>query len=639
MKFGGTSVADAGRIKRAARRIVEKREAGKRVVAVLSARGKTTDELIAMAEEVSPSPDPREMDMLLSTGERISCALCAMAINDLGHRAISFTGSQAGIVTDTSHTKARILEVRADRIREALNDDLIVLVAGFQGVSTSRDVTTLGRGGSDTTAVALAAAIGAEVCEIYTDVAGVFTADPRLVPSARKLPQVSFEEMLEMAASGAKVLQLRSVEYARTHGVRIHCRSSFHEITGTFVIGEDETMEHPLITAVTHSTDEARITLTGVPDRPGVAAAIFRALADANCNVDTIIQNEPREEGRDAEVSFTISSDDVRAAERALEPIRAELGIAGIDTDPEIGKVSIIGAGMRSHPGVAAQVFETLAAEGINIEMITTSPIKISCVIRSRGGAARGRDAPQGVPAEPRRGPARAPDRAGGEMSRGYRVAVVGATGVVGTTMRALLRERQFPASEIVPFASPRSAGRELDGQPVRPLTNGVEIDGFDIALFSAGAGVSREWAPRFAAAGATVVDNSSAFRRDPEIPLVVSEVNPHALEGHNGLIANPNCSTMQLVVALAPIHRKAGIERLVVATYQSVSGTGKKAIDELDAQADASLRGADMPAPAGVSGANRLQRDRRGRLVPRRGRPHRRGAQDDVRDAQDPRG
>jgi len=383
MKFGGTSVADADRIKRAARRIVAQRDAGRRVVAVLSARGSTTDELIAMAEEVSHNPDPREMDMLLSTGERISCALCAMAINDLGHRAISLTGSQAGIVTDTSHTKARIIDVRADRIREALNDDLIVLVAGFQGVSTSRDVTTLGRGGSDTTAVALAAAIGAEVCEIYTDVAGVFSADPRLVPHARKLPFVSFEEMLEMAASGAKVLQLRSVEYARTHGVRLHCRSSFEDTPGTVVIGEDETMEHPLITAVTHSTEEARITLLGVPDRPGAAAAIFRALAEANCNVDTIIQNEPRAEGRDAEVTFTISSEDLRAAQRALEPISAELGIAQVETDPEIGKVSIVGAGMRSHPGVAAKVFETLAEEEINIEMISTSPIKISCVIRS----------------------------------------------------------------------------------------------------------------------------------------------------------------------------------------------------------------------------------------------------------------
>jgi aspartate kinase len=382
MKFGGTSVADAGRIKAAARRIVGQRESGRRVVAVLSARGKTTDDLIAMAEEVSPNPDRREMDMLLSTGERISCALCAMAINDLGHRAISLTGSQAGIVTDTSHTKARILDVRADRIREALSEDLIVLVAGFQGVSTSRDVTTLGRGGSDTTAVALAAAIEAEVCEIYTDVAGVFSADPRIVPDARKLPQVSFEEMLEMAASGAKVLQLRSVEYARTHGVRIHCRSSFDPAPGTFVLGEDETMEHPLITAVTHNTDEARITLIGVPDRPGAAAAIFNALADANCNVDTIIQNEPRTEGVDAEVSFTIGTEDLRAAEHALAPVQAGLGLSRVDTDTDIGKVSIVGAGMRSHPGVAAKVFQTLADEDINIEMISTSPIKISCVIR-----------------------------------------------------------------------------------------------------------------------------------------------------------------------------------------------------------------------------------------------------------------
>src|SRR6201747_2764083 len=296
MKFGGTSVADAERIKRAARRIVSAREQGHRVVAVLSARGKTTDELISMAEEVSTSPDPREMDMLLSTGERMSCALGAMAIKDLGPRAISLRGSQAGIVTDTSHTKARILDVRADRIRDALDQDLIVLVAGFQGVSTAKDVTTLGRGGSDTTAVALAAAIEAPGCEIYTDVPGVFSSDPRIVPDARKLPQVSFEEMLEMSASGAGVLQLRSVEYARTHGVRIHCRSSFDPGPDTVVLGEDETMEHPLITAVTHSTDEARITLIGVPDRPGAAASIFMALAEANCNVDTILQNEPQTE-------------------------------------------------------------------------------------------------------------------------------------------------------------------------------------------------------------------------------------------------------------------------------------------------------------------------------------------------------
>src|SRR5881397_3817188 len=311
MKFGGTSVADADRVKRAARRIVGQHESGKRVVAVLSARGQTTDELIAMAEEVSPDPDRREMDMLLSTGERISCALCAMAINDLGHRAISLTGSQAGIVTDTSHTKARILEVRADRIRVALDEDSIVLVAGFQGVSTAKDVTTLGRGGSDTTAVALAAAMEAEVCEIYTDVAGVFSADPRIVPDARKLPMVSFEEMLEMSASGAGVLQLRSVEYARNHGVRIHCRSSFSDETGTFVVGEEETMEHPLITAVTHSRDEARITLLGVPDHPGVAGRIFTALADANVNVDMIIQDEPDDDGVEAHMSFTVPRTDL----------------------------------------------------------------------------------------------------------------------------------------------------------------------------------------------------------------------------------------------------------------------------------------------------------------------------------------
>jgi aspartate kinase len=381
MKFGGTSVADAERIKRAARRIVKAREQGRQVVAVLSARGKTTDELIAAAEEVSTTPDPREMDMLLSTGERISCALCAMAINDLGHRAISLTGSQAGIVTDTSHTKARILDVRANRIRDALGEDQIVLVAGFQGVSTTFDVTTLGRGGSDTTAVALAAAIGAEVCEIYTDVAGVFSADPRLVPDARKLPIVSFEEMLEMSASGAGVLQLRSVEYARTHGVRIHCRSSFTEEPGTYVVGEEETMERPLITAVTHSTDEARITLLGVPDHPGIAGRIFTALADANVNVDMIIQNEPVSEGAQADMSFTVPRADVRIAQEALEPVVAEVGIARVSEDPTMGKVSIVGAGMKSHPGVAAKVFSTLGREGINIEMISTSPIKISCVV------------------------------------------------------------------------------------------------------------------------------------------------------------------------------------------------------------------------------------------------------------------
>ena len=381
MKFGGTSVADAERLKRAAGRIVRKVDEGNRVVAVLSARGKETDRLIADALEVSEHPDPREMDMLLSTGERVSCALCAMAINDLGHRAISLTGSQAGIVTDTSHTKARILDVRADRIRQALDEDAIVLVAGFQGVSTAKDVTTLGRGGSDTTAVALAAAVDADVCEIYTDVAGVFSADPRIVPDARKLPVVSFEEMLEMSAAGAGVLQLRSVEYARNHGVRIHCRSSFDDAPGTVVVSQEETVEQPLITAVTHSTGEARITLKGVPDTPGIAGHVTTALAVANVNIDMIIQNEPVSEGLLADMSFTVPREDEPAARAALADIQREYGV-DIVTDDAMGKVSIVGAGMKSHPGVAAKVFTTLGEQGINIEMIATSPIRISCVVR-----------------------------------------------------------------------------------------------------------------------------------------------------------------------------------------------------------------------------------------------------------------
>jgi aspartate kinase len=349
---------------------------------VLSARGKTTDELISMAEEVSAQPDPREMDMLLSTGERISCALAAMVINDLGHEAISLTGSQAGIVTDTSHTKARILDVRADRISAALDEGKVVLVAGFQGVSTASDVTTLGRGGSDTTAVALAAALGADVCEIYTDVAGVFSADPRIVPDARKLPVVSFEEMLEMAASGAGVLQLRSVEYARNHGIPIHCRSSFDDGPGTFVQPEELTMERPLVTAVTHSTDEARVTLTDLPDRPGIAGRVLSVLAEGNVNVDMIIQNEPESEGQSADMSFTVPRDDLPVALEALEAVREELGIGSVASDSSMGKVSIVGAGMKSHPGVAARTFSVLGEAGVNIEMISTSPIKISCVIR-----------------------------------------------------------------------------------------------------------------------------------------------------------------------------------------------------------------------------------------------------------------
>src|SRR5881398_3162982 len=380
-KFGGTSVADPDRIRAVAEHIVRTSHQGHEVVVVVSAMGRTTDDLLRLATEVSSQPPGRELDMLLTSGERISMALLCMAIAELGTQAESLTGSQAGIVTDTDHGRAKILEVRADRVREALAAHRVPVVAGFQGVSTARDVTTLGRGGSDTTAVALAAAVGAEECEIYTDVPGVFSADPRLVPDARKLPMVSFEEMLEMAASGAKVLQLRSVEYARNHGVRIHCRSSFDDAPGTVVVSEQETMERPLITAVTHSRDEARITLLGVPDHPGVAGRIFTALADANVNVDMIIQNEPVTEGAEADMSFTVPRTDLRVAREVLDAVVSEVGISAVAEDAAMGKVSVVGAGMRSHPGVAARVFSTLGDEGINIEMISTSPIKISCVV------------------------------------------------------------------------------------------------------------------------------------------------------------------------------------------------------------------------------------------------------------------
>src|SRR5262245_39879585 len=382
MKFGGTSVADADKIKGVARRIAGAREAGQDVVAVVSARGKTTDALVELATEVSDQPDPREMDMLLSTGERISCALMAMALHDLGHDARSFTGSQAGIVTDTSHTKAKILEIRADRLRHALDEGHIVLVAGFQGVSTERDVTTLGRGGSDTTAVALAAALRAEVCEIYTDVTGVFTADPRIVPEAGKLPLVRHEEMLEMAATGSRVLALRSVEVARSHNVPVHVRSSFVPEEGTWITEETPDMEKAIVSAIAHKSDEAKITIEGVADRPGVAATIFTALADAMINVDTIIQNISVQGLTD--VSFTVPLPELRRALDVLATLRGNLAYREVVTDDQIGKVTLVGAGMKSEPGVAAKMFRTLADQEINIQMIDTSTIRITVVIDRR---------------------------------------------------------------------------------------------------------------------------------------------------------------------------------------------------------------------------------------------------------------
>jgi aspartate kinase len=380
-KYGGTSVADAPRIRHVADRVVATRQAGHDVVVVVSAMGDTTDDLVALARRVSGNPPPRELDMLLTAGERISMALLAMAIADLGVTAKSFTGSQAGIITDTLHGKARILDVRAGRITDALSQGHVVIVAGFQGVSTDRDVTTLGRGGSDTTAVALAAALGAWTCEIYTDVDGVYTADPRLVPEARKLHVVSYEEMLEMAASGARVLMLRCVEYARRYGIPLHVRSSFTEEPGTWVREEDERMEKAIISGVPHDTSEAKVTIVRVPDRPGIAAKIMRGVAEHGINVDMIVQNVSH--GGTTDISFTVPKSDLSSAMVVLEKLASEVGAVEVVADSDVAKISLVGAGMKSSPGVAAAMFEALAEAGVNIEMISTSTIRISCVVRS----------------------------------------------------------------------------------------------------------------------------------------------------------------------------------------------------------------------------------------------------------------
>ena len=381
-KFGGTSVGDADRIRAVADHVARTRRAGKDVVVVVSAMGKTTDDLIRLASEVSSVQPPREYDMLVSAGERISTALLCMALAELGVPASSFTGSQAGIVTDTSHTKAKIVDVRAGRITEALEAGKVPVVAGFQGVSTDRDVTTLGRGASDLTAVALAAVLGADVCEIYTDVTGVFSADPRIVPDAHKLSRLSFEEMLEISAAGGRVLQLRSAEFARNHRVPLHVRSSFTWEPGTWILEEDVSMveEEAVVTAVVHDASQAKITVTGVPDKPGVAARLFRTLADRSVNVDDIVQNASVRGTTD--ISFTVPRIDVNAAVEGVSGHLAALGAEGVTSDEGIAKVSVIGAGMKSHPGVTATMFETLAEEGINIDLISTSTIRISCIVR-----------------------------------------------------------------------------------------------------------------------------------------------------------------------------------------------------------------------------------------------------------------
>jgi len=380
-KYGGTSVADTGRIRSVAGRVAGAKQAGYDVVVVVSAMGDTTDGLLAMAEELAPSPNARELDLLLTAGERIAMSLLSLAINAAGYPAASYTGSQAGIITDTAHGRAKIIDIRPGRILQALEQGNIVIVAGFQGMSTALDVTTLGRGGSDTTAVALAAALGAEFCEIYTDVPGVFTADPRIVPEARKLHAVSYEEMLELAASGAKVLQLRSVEYARTHGVKVHVRSSFNDDPGTWITEEDVRMEQAIISGVAADNSEAKITIEDVPDRPGIAAAIFRAVADEGAGVDMIVQNVGRD-GK-ADVSFLVPKADLRRISAVMDRVLKEFGAARHLIDDDIAKVSLVGAGIKSHPAVVAEMFAALADEGINIEMISTSSIRVSCVIRA----------------------------------------------------------------------------------------------------------------------------------------------------------------------------------------------------------------------------------------------------------------
>ncbi|HTZ08210.1 MAG TPA: aspartate kinase [Acidimicrobiales bacterium] len=380
-KFGGTSVGDAERMRAVADHVARTRRQGHDVVVVVSAMGKTTDDLLRLAGDVSAVQPPRELDMLLTSGERVSMALLCMALAELGVEALSFTGSQAGIITDATHLKAKIIEVRGDRLRQALAEGRVPVVAGFQGVSQGRDVTTLGRGGSDTTAVALAAALGAEACEIYTDVSGVFSADPRIVPEARRLGRVSFEEMLDISASGGRVLALRSVEFARNHGVPLHVRSSFTWEPGTWVVEEDPSMEQAVVTAVTHDTSEAKVTVTGVPDRPGIAARLFRSLADRDVNVDTIVQNMSLHGTTD--ISYTVPRTELAVAREVTGGLVPEIGAGEVLADDGIAKVSLVGAGMRTHPGVSATMFEVLAGAGINIEMISTSSIRISCVVRA----------------------------------------------------------------------------------------------------------------------------------------------------------------------------------------------------------------------------------------------------------------
>ena len=384
-KFGGSSLATPEHMKKVAFRIVEKKREGNELVVVVSAMGYTTDELIELSRKVSKDPPARELDMLMATGEQISCALLSMAIHEIGEKAISLTGQQVGILTDSSHTKARILKVNSERISRELQKGNIVIVAGFQGTDYESNITTLGRGGSDTTAVALAAALGADICEIFTDVDGVFTADPRIVPQAKKIPAITYDEMLELASAGAKVLQSRSVEFASKYNVKIHVRSSFHRKEGTIVMKEIESMESVVVRGIALEKNQAKVSIDGVPDHPGVAAEIFEPLAKENINVDLIVQGAPDREGK-SEITFTVAREETEKVVKLMEKVRDKLGARKVGCDKGVAKVSIVGVGMRTHPGVAARMFRTLSRENINIELISTSEILISCLVREEEG-------------------------------------------------------------------------------------------------------------------------------------------------------------------------------------------------------------------------------------------------------------
>ncbi len=585
-KFGGTSVADPERIREVADHVARTLRHGSGVVAVVSAMGKETDELLHLAGQVSTTRPGREMDMLITAGERKATALVCMALHDLGVPADSFTGSQAGFLTDGNHTNAKILEVRPDRLREGVGRRPGPRGGRLPGSVTGpqRDVPGSGRLGHHRRR-----ARGRHGCRllraVHRRVRRLHRRPPHRAARPAGMAKVSFDEMLEMCASGCPKPAMRAVEFARTHHVILHVRSAFTWEPGTWITEEVPTMEQAIVSGVVGDAGEAKVTISGVPDQVGIAGQLFRGLAERDVNVDMIVQNTS-EHGK-TDISFTVPHDDLADAMAVTGDLAERIDASGVASDTDIARVSLVGAGMKSNPGVAATVFETLAANGVNIEMISTSAIRIS-VRRQRGADGdRGAGAPRGV--RPRR-LNRPSGRRGLAGTVGtMRIGIVGATGQVGGVMRRILEDRAFPADQVRYFASSRSAGRVL---PWRGADVTVEdaatadYAGLDLVLFSAGGATSRELAPTVAAAGATVIDNSTAWRMDPDVPLVVAEVNPDALdEIPKGIVANPNCTTMGAMPALKALDGDAGLQTLVISTYQAVSGAGLEGVAELDEQ------------------------------------------------------